>query len=151
MLLVCIYVLGFFLGRFFPYESQEDMETDLLPVQELEVETPISTQKKNVKVEKVDFHDIQWVTSPQWKKDNLQLLEWIGPKIQDLLYAHEVYSFEQLASCSTQELNDILEKGGDRFTLWNPSTWPYQAQLASEKNWGKLKEYQDFLMRGVES
>lgn len=136
-LLISIYVLWFFLGRFFPFywDTSEDEKEEKMPVNEPKRE--------------VDFKDIAGKENTE-KKDNLQLLEGIGPKVQELLYAHGIYSFWELAVCSIEKLEWILANGWDRFSLCNPSTWPYQAELAAAKNWWKLKEYQDFLLRGAE-
>lgn len=149
LLIVCLYVLGFFLGRFFPYVSNtQDVEDE----EEKDAYKNIYTSSKPVKKavsESVDFTDTQDI-SGGFKKDNLQLLEGIGPKVQDLLYSHGVHTFTELAGCSMEKLQGILKSGGERFILCNPDTWAYQAQLAADKNWTKLKEYQDFLLRGAE-
>lgn len=146
LMLVSIYVLGFFLGRFFPYPWDDSFDDD-----EDEAELPSFMKTKEVKkVDIVDFKNTGGMTGDSGvKKDNLQLLEWIGPKVQDLLYSHGVHTFAELSNCSIEKLQWILKSGGERFMLCNPDTWSYQAKLAASKEWSELKEYQDSLLRGA--
>ena len=40
------------------------------------------------------------------------------------------------------------DKGGNKFSLANPSSWPRQASLAEQGKWEELKKYQDELNAG---
>lgn len=81
--------------------------------------------------------------------DDLQIVEGIGPKISELLRANGVSSFGKLSTMSVPQIAAILETGGSRFKLANPSTWAYQAQLCHENRWSELKVLQDELDGGV--
>ena len=48
------------------------------------------------------------------------------------------------------EITAILDKGGSRFKLANPSTWAKQSLLCAENRWAELKVLQDELDAGVE-
>ncbi len=84
------------------------------------------------------------------KKDDLKIIEGIGPKTADLLKANGIDSLKKLSKCSEKELRKILSDGGDRFKLLNPGTWAKQAKLATDGKWDELQEYQDYLIGGVE-
>lgn len=84
------------------------------------------------------------------KPDDLKKLEGIGPKIEQLLHAAGIKTFEQLATQERDALKAILEAGGNRFKMHEPKSWPYQAELAAKGDWDRLKEYQDFLIGGRE-
>jgi hypothetical protein len=57
---------------------------------------------------------------------------------------------KELSESGYEELKYMLNWAGDNYKIINPRTWPYQAELAVNKHWGKLKDYQDFLIGGVE-
>lgn len=84
------------------------------------------------------------------KEDDLKIVEGIGPKTEQLLNNSSIHTWRQLGNTSVPQLQSILDKAGDRFQLLNPSTWPKQARMAAEGNWVKLREYQDYLIGGVE-
>lgn len=84
------------------------------------------------------------------KKDDLTVVEGIGPKIQELFKERGINTWKILSETSTERLKEILTEGGDRFAIHNPGTWARQAELAYKGKWEELKEWQDFLVGGVE-
>lgn len=71
--------------------------------------------------------------------DDLKVIEGIGPKIEELLHAKSIVSFEQLAGTAPEAIKEILEEAGSKFAMHDPTTWPQQAQLLHE---GKFEEFQ---------
>ncbi len=84
------------------------------------------------------------------KADDLKIIEGIGPKIAELLASNGVDTWKKLAEAQPDALKEILAKGGSRYTMHNPTTWPKQAQLCVDEKWDELKELQDRLDGGVE-
>lgn len=84
------------------------------------------------------------------KEDDLKIIEGIGPKTEQLLNNSSIHTWRQLGNTSVPQLQSILDKAGDRFQLLNPSTWPKQSRMAADGDWVKLREYQDYLVGGVE-
>lgn len=82
--------------------------------------------------------------------DNLQIVEGIGPKTEQLLKDSGIGTWAALAATSVDRLREILDGGGATFRLIKPDTWPRQAQLADEGKWDELIEYQQFLGGGNE-
>lgn len=82
------------------------------------------------------------------KKDDLKVVEGIGPKIEELFNNAGIYSFEQLANTPAARLKEILEAAGSRFQMHDPTTWPTQSKLADEGKWEELKKWQDELNKG---
>lgn len=82
------------------------------------------------------------------KKDDLKIVEGIGPKISELLIADGITTWAELSSAETARLKNVLGKGGDRFRMHDPSTWAEQAGLADTGKWDELDEYQEFLNGG---
>ena len=82
------------------------------------------------------------------KKDDLKIVEGIGPKIEELFNNSGIYTFAHLASTSVATMKDILDKAGSRFQIHDPSTWADQAALARDGKWDELKKWQDELYKG---
>lgn len=84
------------------------------------------------------------------KKDDLKIVEGIGPKIEELCHVAGIYTFADLADASYETLKGILDNAGARFQMHDPSTWPKQAALARDGKWDELKAWQDELNKGKE-
>ena len=82
------------------------------------------------------------------KKDDLKIVEGIGPKIEELCHAAGIFTFSELAMTESSKIKKILESAGSRFQMHDPSTWPEQAALARDGKWDELKKWQDELNKG---
>ncbi|MCB0519680.1 MAG: 30S ribosomal protein S6 [Lewinellaceae bacterium] len=85
---------------------------------------------------------------PPQQPDNLKRIEGIGPKIAEVLKAADINSFAKLASMTSEEIKEVLNAAGDRFSFQDPTTWPAQADLAAKGEWEKLKKWQEDLKGG---
>jgi predicted flap endonuclease-1-like 5' DNA nuclease len=83
-------------------------------------------------------------------KDDLKKIEGIGPRIEKMLNDDQIYTWAELAEAPVSRLKDLLRRGGDRFRMHDPTSWPDQAKLAAEGRWEELKELQDILQGGRE-
>lgn len=83
-------------------------------------------------------------------KDDLTVVEGIGPKISQLLIADGIETFRQLEKTEVNVIQKILDEAGPSYKLAKPESWPKQAGLCVEQDWKELKEYQDRLFNGVE-
>jgi predicted flap endonuclease-1-like 5' DNA nuclease len=82
-------------------------------------------------------------------KDDLTIIEGIGPKIEELLHNNEIKTFTQLADTSVEDLKAILEESGNQFSIHNPLNWPRQAVLARDGKLEELEALKEGLVRGV--
>jgi len=80
--------------------------------------------------------------------EDLKIIEGIGPKIEKLLKSAGINTWQDLSKSVVEKLQQTLNEGGDQFRLHDPSTWPMQAQMATDGEWEKLKKYQDYLIGG---
>jgi predicted flap endonuclease-1-like 5' DNA nuclease len=78
--------------------------------------------------------------------DDLKLIEGIGPKIADLLHAHGIHTFAQLASTPPNQLEEILKAANLRIA--DPTTWPEQASLAAAGDWERFNQLVSSLKGG---
>jgi predicted flap endonuclease-1-like 5' DNA nuclease len=80
------------------------------------------------------------------EREDLKIIEGIGPKIESILNNAGILTFAQLAANDPVELKQILETAGLR--LGDPTTWPEQAKLAAEGKTDELQALQDQLKGG---
>ena len=59
----------------------------------------------------------------------LEKIEGIGPQIAQLLIKSGIMDIDDLSKTSVSKLENILDSGGKKFSVANPSTWPEQATL----------------------
>ncbi len=98
--------------------------------------------KKEVKVAKT-------ASKKTTKGDDLKKIEGIGPKIAQILSESGIDTFKKLAQADPKKISELLiEKGGKRYAMHDPATWPKQAELAAEGKWDELAKLQDELKGG---
>ncbi len=115
--------------------------------EEVKVEAPVETK---VEAPAPVVEEVKVDTPKGIKLDDLKVIEGIGPKIAELLSENGVDTWKKLSDAQPDALKEILAKGGARYTMHNPTTWPKQALLCVEGKWDELKELQDRLDGGVE-
>jgi len=104
-----------------------------------------------VKAEKPKAASKKSAAKPKAKVDDLKKIEGIGPKIAQILVEAGIDSFAKLAKANPDDIRNLLvEKGGKRYAMHNPDTWPKQAQLAADGKWDELQTLQDQLKGGRE-
>jgi len=79
--------------------------------------------------------------------DDLKVIEGIGPRVEEVLRAADVDSFERLASLRPGRIETILREAGGKMA--NPRSWPQQAALAAAGRWDDLRSLQARLDHGV--
>jgi large subunit ribosomal protein L21 len=82
-------------------------------------------------------------------KDDIEIIEGIGPKIAAVLATNGITTFAALASAKADDITAMLKASGGRFSLANPASWAEQAALLRD---GKMEEFQklcDALVGGV--
>jgi predicted flap endonuclease-1-like 5' DNA nuclease len=81
--------------------------------------------------------------------DNFEIIEGIGPKINEVLHNAGVHTFSQLANMDIPSISKILDAAGPNFKLANPESWCEQSRLCANGSWAALKKLQDELVAGV--
>ena len=106
--------------------------------------------KRKADNETTDTSEVK-TTAKKTSKDNLELIEGIGPKIADVLKTAGIVSFADVAATPAERLKEILDATGESFNTAVTTTWPEQAQMAAEGKIDELKEWQDKLKGGKEA
>lgn len=92
--------------------------------------------------------NVEYQASEVSKKDDLQVIEGVGPRIEEVLNNNGIHTWKELSQTPEKDLKLILEKSG--LGSHDPKTWPKQAHMADNAYWDELKEYQDILFGGRE-
>jgi predicted flap endonuclease-1-like 5' DNA nuclease len=83
------------------------------------------------------------------KNNNLQIIEGIGPKMDEVLKKHNVTTWADIASKTAKDLRVLLDKENPkRYKIIDPTTWSDQAQLAVDAKWAELIDMQKDLDTG---
>ncbi|MBL0027071.1 MAG: hypothetical protein IPO98_19750 [Saprospiraceae bacterium] len=80
--------------------------------------------------------------------DKLQIIEGIGPKMEEVLKENGISSFGALSTTTPKALREILNKYGDKYRIIDPNTWPNQAGMANDRKWNDLIALQKTLDTG---
>lgn len=83
-------------------------------------------------------------------RDDLELIEGIGPKISELLRNAGIATFAKVAATPAAAIQQILDAAGPHFHLANPASWAKQAALCVNGDWVALRKMQDELIAGVD-
>ncbi len=90
----------------------------------------------------MSFSDAPASTIPLGPKDDLTLIEGIGPRIEQLLNQAGVNTYSELASASSDQIRAVLENAGGAFAGQDPTTWPQQSAMAAAGQWDELRAWQ---------
>ena len=82
-------------------------------------------------------------------KDDLIIIEGIGPKIAQVLTDNGIITFAQLAAIDAAAVSSMLKASGGRFGLANPASWGEQAALLRDGKMDEFKKLTDALVAGV--
>jgi F-type H+-transporting ATPase subunit gamma len=84
------------------------------------------------------------------KKDNLKLIEGIGPKVEQALNGAGITTYAQLAAAKPADLIRIVKDEAKVRIVGDAATWPKQASFLVKGDQDGLKAYQDILVGGRE-
>ena len=99
---------------------------------------------------KAKAEKIELPSGKKIKQDDLKMVEGIGPKIEGLLHAAGIMTWEDLANAAEADVQKILDDAGPRYRMHQPKTWAKQARMAADAQWEELEKYQDWLDGGRE-
>ena len=80
--------------------------------------------------------------------DDFKVVEGIGPKIEELLHSAGIITYADLAAKSADDIREVLLAQSSRNKMFDPTTWPEQAQLAAEGKMDELNTLKESLKAG---
>ena len=81
-------------------------------------------------------------------KNDLKVIEGIGPKIEELFQKSGIKTWKALSETTVEKCQQILEGAGESFKAHNPTSWPLQSEMAYTGKWDELKKWQDDMLGG---
>ena len=82
-------------------------------------------------------------------KDNIEIIEGVGPKIAKVLADNGITTFAALAAAEAGDMTAMLKASGGRFSLANTASWAEQAALLRDGKMDEFKKLTDELVGGV--
>jgi len=119
------------------------------PTEEPKAEEPKEPAAEEVKVE-APAEAAPAAVATTDAADDLTKIEGVGPAIAKVLNGASITTFAALAATDAGKVKEILEGAEGNFSMHDPTTWPKQAQMASDGDWDGLKKWQDELDGGKE-
>ena len=77
------------------------------------------------------------------RENDLKVIEGIGPKIEGMFHEAGIKTWKTLSETSVAGCQDILKKGGERYKIHDPSSWPMQAKMCYTNKWKELMKWQN--------
>ena len=158
--ILAVFFLGWLIARLMNNIATEDIDlSDEIAKKETELET---CQKQNTEISEkmlakviVEVPNVITTSAPiinttseNSRKEDLKIVEGIGPKIEELFHNSGILTYFHLANITVEKLKEILQLAGPRYQMHDPTTWPKQADLANKGMWNELKMLQDELIKG---
>ncbi len=109
----------------------------------------IDAQKADGSESKLEKYMVTKGYLKTWAKDDLKVIEGIGPKIAELLINAGINTWKQLADAPVDKIQSILDAAGPSYQMAKPGSWPQQAALAAAGKFDELQSLQDELIAGV--
>ena len=85
------------------------------------------------------------------KNDNLQIIEGIGPKMDEFLKTNGIHNWTDLASADATNIKFKLDAADSKYRIIDPTTWAAQAGLARDGRWEDLISFQKNLTAGKDN
>ena len=156
LLLLGVGIVGFLIGYFLRGGGKSSKEQKEVPelknrIQSLEgeliscqhaLDKAKTSQKGQGEDHAFDFKLAKKVFGKTIKQDDLKIIEGIGPKIEGLFHNYDIKTWDALAHISVAKCQEVLESGGDRYRVHDPSSWPMQAMMCYENKWKELHRWQ---------
>ena len=153
LLLLGVGIIGFLIGYFLRGGGKRkedatkiaDLENKVSSLGEelTSCQKALENAKSDGQGHEFDFKMAKSVFGKTIKQDDLKVIEGIGPKIEGLFHNYNIKTWDALAHVTVAKCQEVLESGGDRFRVHDPSSWPMQAMMCYENKWKELYRWQE--------
>jgi predicted flap endonuclease-1-like 5' DNA nuclease len=110
--------------------------------------TAAAVGRGTIDLTELDLDEAALVLGRRIERDDLTVVEGIGPKIERLLTEAGVDTWRELARSEAWAIAALLELSGPGFRIHDPTTWPEQARLLSDGRWQAFAELTGRLQGG---
>lgn len=158
--LICA-LLGYFLGRQIEKKSKvyKELRDDLdacrnensrlqTQINSLNSEIADLSKKSSTAKHKFDAALAASVFGKEIAKNDLTVIEGIGPKIEELFQGAGIKTWKDLSETTVEKCQEILTDAGPSYKAHDPTSWPLQSEMAYTGKWEELKKWQDEMLGG---
>lgn len=131
-------------------EVEHPIEEETIEVEEEETIKSIASSANNLQLDDDIEEEEEEVVEPAPTpvKDDLEVIEGIGPKIAEVLNGAGITTYRELATTPVYKIKDALVAAGPHYSMHDPSTWVEQGLLAAEGRMEELEKLKDELIAG---
>ena len=150
-------IFGYFIGRGGSKTQQLNGQLEEMEAQNRELQSKLDDCKRllSERSEAPPTNDIPFDADAakaafgQWvKKDDLKIVEGIGPKIEGLFHNYDIKTWKALSRLSVAKCREVLESGGEKYRVHDPASWPMQAKMCYQNKWKELYKWQQQHLHG---
>ena len=100
--------------------------------------TPTDDATGEPDADSADLAAAEAVLGTRIERDDLTVIDGIGPKIADLCAGIGIQTWHDLAQTEVSLLRTMLDDAGPRFKSHDPTTWPEQAGALAAGRWAEF-------------
>lgn len=144
-------IIGFFIGKRKGNSAEIEAEAEDLRVMNSQLQSDLAScqeqlNEQNLQMNQQDYHFNSKVASSIFgrfiRQDDLKIVEGIGPKIEGLFRNYNIKTWKTLSRTSVSKCIEVLQSGGEKYRVHDPSSWPMQAKMCYEGRWKELYKWQ---------
>lgn len=145
-------VIGFFIGKRKGAAKELEALAEELKIENNQLRSDLAScedqlNEQNLQLSQKEFHFNSKVASSVFgrliRQDDLQIVEGIGPKIEGLFHNYNIKTWKALSRTPVAKCIEVLQSGGEKYRVHDPSSWPMQAKMCYEGKWKELYRWQE--------
>ncbi len=145
-------IFGFLIGKSQPLKKKYLLELEKLKKENTDWKRQLENCQAELERQLVEKNKLEHpfdkalaksVFGKSIKKDDLKIVEGIGPKIEGLFHNYDIKTWQELSNTTVKRCQEVLDSGGDRFKVHDPASWPMQAKMCYEGKWKELYRWQE--------
>ena len=144
-------IIGFFLGKSKGNAREVEAVTEELKLENSKLQTELASCQEQLNEQSMQISQDQYhfdsraaasIFGRTVRQDDLQIVEGIGPKIEGLFHNYNIKTWKALSKTSVAKCIEVLQSGGEKYRVHDPSSWPMQAKMCYENKWKELYRWQ---------
>ena len=145
------FIIGFSIGKRKGNAREIGLIAEDLKVENSQLKADLASceeqlSEQSLQMDKRDYHFDSKIASSIFgrpiRQDDLKIVEGIGPKIEGLFHNYNIKTWKALSRTSVSKCIEVLQSGGEKYRVHDPSSWPMQAKMCYENRWKELYRWQ---------
>ena len=144
-------IIGFFFGKSKGNAREVEAIAEELKLENSKLQTELASCQEQLNEQSLQISQDQYhfdsraaasIFGRTVRQDDLQIVEGIGPKIEGLFHNYNIKTWKALSKTSVAKCIEVLQSGGEKYRVHDPSSWPMQAKMCYENKWKELYRWQ---------